>query len=260
MRLFLRDIWKYRKYMIRAAKAELRSEVTNAYLDWFWWVLEPVCNMLIYYLIFGIVFLNSERYYLVFIYSSITMWTFFQKTMVSSVQLIRDSKAIITKVYLPKPVLLLEKMVLNAFKMAISAVIVVVLMLPYRVPVDAHLAGLIPVLCVFFLFTYGCGCILMHFGVYVSDLAYIVSIVLNMLFYFTGIFYSVRDCIPAPWGSVFEAMNPLAFLIAQMRNALIYQNPVAVRGMLCWLVGALILAMLGSRIVYRYENTYVKVI
>ena len=100
----------------------------------------------------------------------------------------------------------------------------------------------------------------MHFGVYVSDLAYIVSIVLNMLFYFTGIFYSVRDCIPAPWGSVFEAMNPLAFLIALMRNALIYQIPVAVRGMLCWLVGALILAVLGSRIVYRYENTYVKVI
>ena len=98
MSILIRDIKKYYRYIIYAAKADLQSEVTNAYLDWFWWILEPVCNMLIYYLIFGVVFKNEEQYYLVFIYSGITMWTFFSRTMTVSVRLIQHSKSIITKV------------------------------------------------------------------------------------------------------------------------------------------------------------------
>ena len=34
-------------YVLYTASADLRSEVTNSYLDWFWWILEPLCNMLI---------------------------------------------------------------------------------------------------------------------------------------------------------------------------------------------------------------------
>ena len=77
MKEFVRDLIKYRSYIVYSGRADLKSEVTNAYLDWFWWILEPVCNMFIYYAIFGIVFHNTEPYYLVFIYSGITMWTFF---------------------------------------------------------------------------------------------------------------------------------------------------------------------------------------
>lgn len=260
MKEIINDTRKYRKYMIRAAKADLKSEVTNAYLDWLWWILEPICNMLIYYLIFGIVFRTSEKYYLVFIYSSLTMWFFFSRTILVSVELIRTSKAIITKVYIPKPILLLEKMLVNVFKMAISCVIIVILMVFYKVPVSYHLIGVIPVLVVFFVFTYGCGCILMHFGVYVSDLFYVVTIALNMLIYFIGIFYSISERFPEPWGKIFENCNPLAFLISQMRNALMYEKSVINLGMVSWAIGSFIIAMIGSHIVYKYENSYAKVI
>lgn len=260
MSILIRDIKKYYRYIIYAAKADLQSEVTNAYLDWFWWILEPVCNMLIYYLIFGVVFKNEEQYYLVFIYSGITMWTFFSRTMTVSVRLIQHSKSIITKVYIPKSVLLLEKMLVNAFKMLISWGIVVVLMIPYRIPVDYHLLWLIPILFVFCMFTYGCGCILMHFGVYMDDLSYIISILLNMMFYFNGIFYSVSNKFPQPLGGVLENVNPIAFLIAAMRKALMYRQEISVSGLLLWLVISIVLSVIGTKIIYRHENSYVKVI
>ncbi len=257
---FGRDIRRFYKYMCFSAKADLTSEVTNAYLDWFWWILEPVCNMLIYYLIFGVIFHNEEKYYMVFIYSALTMWVFFSKTMTISVKLVKDTKGIITKVYIPKQVLLLSKMLVNGFKMLISCGITALLMFPYKIPVDYHLLGLIPVFLCFFIFTYGCGCILMHFGVYVEDLAYIVSIVLNMLFYFNGIFYSVGDAIPRPVGPMLEVANPLAFLIAQMRNALMYERGLSFDGMICWGTLSVVLALVGTKIIYKNENSYVKVI
>lgn len=260
MGILFRDIKKYSRYIIYAAKSDLQSEVTNAYLDWVWWVLEPVCNMLIYYFIFGLVFQNKELYYLVFIYSGITMWGFFSRTMTVSVRLIQHSKSVITKVYIPKPVLLLEKMLVNGLKMLISWGIVIVLMIPYQIPIDYHIFLLIPIMLVFCIFTYGCGCILMHFGVYVDDLSYIVSIVLNMMFYFNGIFYSVADKFPAPYGEILERINPIAFLIAAMRKALMYQQGISASGMLVWFIISIALAWGGTRLIYKYENSYVKVI
>lgn len=260
MSTLLKDIKRYCKYIFYAAKADLQSEVTNAYLDWFWWILEPISNMLIYYLIFGMVFHNEEQYYLVFIYSGITMWTFFSRTMSISVRLVRDSKDIITKVYVPKPVLLLEKMMVSAFKMLISWGIVAILMIPYRIPVDSHLLWLIPVLMIYGIFTYGCGCILMHFGVYMDDLSYIVSIILNMMFYFNGIFYSVSNSFPKPVGNIMENVNPVAFLIAAMRKALMYHQKISLSGLLLWLLASVGLSVIGTKIIYKHENSYVKVI
>ena len=43
--------------------AELKSEVADSYLNWLWWIIEPICFMLIYTFIFGYVFKNSEQYF-----------------------------------------------------------------------------------------------------------------------------------------------------------------------------------------------------
>lgn len=255
-----RDIKKYYNYALYAASADLRSEVTSSYLDWFWWILEPVCNMFIYYFIFGFVFKSTEQYFLVFIFSGITMWNFFNKTITTSVRLIKESKATITRVYIPKQILLIEKMLVNAFKMLISSAIVVTLMIPYQVPVDFRVLEVIPVLITFFIFTYGCGCILMHFGVYIDDLSYIVSILLNMLFYFTGIFYSIMNKFPDPLGLIFERVNPIAFFISAMRYPLLYQTHVPILTLFVWLLFSIILAYVGTKMIYRNENSYVKVI
>ena len=260
LRCLINDIKKYRKYIIYSARVALQAEVTNAYLDWFWWILEPVCSMLIYFIIFGYVFKNTEQYYLVFIYSALTMWFFFSRTINASVKLIKASKGIITKVYIPKTVILLSNMLIFLFKMFISSIVVVVLMMPYRVSIDYHLLGLIPVLGVFFIFCYGIGCYLMHIGVFIEDMSYVIDILLQMLFYFTGIFYSVGKSFPAPLGQIFETVNPLAFFIAQMRNALMYKTDISLKGLAVWFGISVLLAINGSCIVYKNENTYVKVI
>ncbi len=260
IRRFVTDIKEYRRYIIYSTKVGLQAEVTNSYLDWLWWILEPVCSMLVYYIIFGFVFKVSEEYFLVFIYSALSMWNFFNRTVNSSVKLIKASKSIITKVYIPKPIILLSKMMIFAFKMLISSVIVVVLMIPYRVSVDYHLFGIIPVLLVFFLFCYGCGCYLMHIGVFIEDMSYITDITLHMLVYFTGIFYSVSKRFPVPFGIIFEKINPLAFFIAQVRNALLYKGDLSVETLIIWAVISIILAINGTKLIYKNENTYVKVI
>ena len=120
MSRFLKDTKKYYKYAIYSAKSKLQSEVASSYLNWLWWVLDPICFMLIYTLIFGVVFNAKEQYFTVFIFIGLTMWDFFNKTLQQSVKIVKNNKSIVAKVYLPKYILVMVRMFVNGFKMLIS--------------------------------------------------------------------------------------------------------------------------------------------
>ncbi len=257
---FWGDAHKYYKYAVHSAKADLRSEVANAYLDWMWWLIEPFCMMLIYTLIFGVVFKASEEFFPIFIFSGLAMWTFFSRGVSVSVNIVRSSKGIISKVYLPKFILYFARMLVNGFKMLVSFAVVIAMMVIFRVPISGYVLYFIPVMIVFFLFTFGLGSILMHFGVYVNDLSYIVGILLSMLMYFAGTFYSISNRIPAPFGELLEQFNPIAYFIASMRNALLYCKEPQMDLLIMWALVSLVLSALGVYTIYRNENAYVKVI
>lgn len=67
---------KYWKYAIYSSKAQLKAEVANSYLNWLWWVLDPLCFMLIYVFMFGYVFKSKEQYFAIFVFVGITLWDF----------------------------------------------------------------------------------------------------------------------------------------------------------------------------------------
>ena len=117
MKRFWRDLTSHYRYAIYSAKSELKSEVANSYLNWIWWVLEPFCFMLIYAFIFGVVFEAREQYFPAFIFIGITAWDFFNRCLTQSVKLLKNNKSIVTKVYIPKFILLISKMFFNGYKM-----------------------------------------------------------------------------------------------------------------------------------------------
>ena len=256
---FKKDFKKYFKYSIVSAKAQLRSEVANSYLNWIWWVLDPLCFMFIYTFIFGYVFKAKEPYFPVFIFIGLSMWDYFNRTVKTSVRIVKNNKAIVTKVYMPKFILILTKMWVNAFKMLISFGIVALMMIVFRVPLTINILYAVPVMAIMLLFSFGCAAILLHFGVYVEDLSNVMEIVLRFLFYLTGIFYSVESRIPEI-GGLLNKCNPMAFLITSMRKCLMYGETPDFGLLLVWFLASLLLAVAGVRIIYKNENSYVKVI
>lgn len=256
----VKDIKKYWNFLIIATMAQLKSEVNNSYLNWVWWLLEPFCNMLVYTFIFGYVFHASEEYFPVFVFIGVSIWGFFSRNLNASVKLIEANRAIVTKVYIPKQILLIKIMFVNFIKMLLAYAVIAMMMVIYRVPVNLCLVYMIPIFLLLFILTYGICCFLMHFGVYIEDLSYITSIVLMILMYFTGIFYNVEKRIPAPLGAILNKANPVAYLISSMRNAMIDRLEPDKRFFCVWFLVALAVSMVGTRLIYKNENSYVKVI
>lgn len=257
---FCEDMRKYFAYSIVSAKAQLKSEVANSYLNWIWWVLDPVCFMLIYTFVFGYVFNSREPFFPIFIFIGLSMWDFFNRTINQSVKIVKHNKSIVSKVYLPKYVLIETKIWVNGFKMLISFGIVIAMMVLWKVPISFAIIYFVPILFVLVLFTFACSIHLLHFGVYVEDLSNVVTIILRFVFYLTGIFYDVAGRVPAPYGELLNRYNPMAFLLTSMRQALIYCETPHRKLLLFWLAISGLLAIWGVRRIYKEENSYVKVI
>lgn len=257
---FIKDIKKYLSYSFVSAKSQLKSEVANSYLNWLWWILNPVCFMLIYTFIFGYVFKAKEPYFPVFIFIGLSMWDFFSRMVNQSVRIVKANKSIVSKVYLPKYILIVTKMWVNGFKMMISFGIVMAMMAAYRVPITSNILYFFPVIALLFCFSFGCCCWLLHYGVFIEDLSNVVTIVLRMLFYLTGIFYNVTTRMPEPYGDLMIRYNPMAFLLESMRNALLYGKTPHRKLMIAWFLISLVISALGVRKIYKNENSYVKAI
>lgn len=257
---FFRELKQYWGFAVYAARCDLKAEVANSYLNWLWWIFEPVSSMIIYVIIFSGVFHTDEAYFPVFVFIGITFWDFFNRCIMSSIDLIRGNQHIISRVYMPKYILLVQRMLVLAFKMLINLGVIAVMLVIYRVPVGINIFFLIPTVLVFFVFCFACGVILLHLGVYVSDLFNAINIILNLMFYMTGIFFNVQSSFPYPIGYLLQRANPVAHLIFCARKSLLYNETPSCIMLTVWLVISLLIAILGVRFIYRNENDYVKMI
>ncbi len=260
MKRFFNDFKKYARYMKYSTKAGLKAEIANSHLSWMWWFLDPICFMVIYTFIAEVVFARSEPYFPVYVFIGLTVWNFFSKVMTGSVKLVKNQKSILTRVYLPKWILSIEKMGNLFFKMCISFALVLILMIIFQVPFSLQLFNLIPVTIVLLVITFGFSTILLHFGVFMEDLSNIVSIFLRLLFYLSGIFYNVYSRVPEPYNKILLRGNPAAFIIEQSRKIIIYQQVPDYLWLSIWMAIGLAVSIIGVATIYKYENSYAKVI
>lgn len=257
---FFADIKKYGQYMVYAAKTDLKAEVADSYLNRLWWLLEPLFNMIVYVIVFGNMMGNSVENYATFVFSAFLMWNYFSKSVNYSVKAVRYSKDIITKVYIPKFVLLLSNMILNMMKLLFSMIVLVIMLVVFRVHIGINIIWVIPAFIVMILLSFGVGMIFLHFGVYIDDLSYAVGILLNMLMFMSGIFYEVMTTLPEPLNNIVMILNPVAIFTDTMRNALLYNQASNLPALGMWFIIAVILCCVGVHTVYKNENSYVKIV
>lgn len=259
-------IKRYNPYSVYAAKSELKGEVSSSYLTWIWWILDPVLFMLVYVFITVVVFRSNGEYLPVVVIIGLTVWNFFNKNVSISVRIVNTFKGIVSKIYIPKYMLILEKMYVNFFKMLISFGIVIGFMLAYHIPFRIQLICCIPIIVLLFVLTLSICIIVAHFGVYVNDLYNIVQVILRFMFYLSGVFYDIGDRLGERmflglnlnW--LMTHGNPIAYLIDELRSIIIYGEWMNLKMFLYWTILSFVLLFIGLHLMYRHENSYVKVV
>lgn len=257
---FVKDVKRFANYTVFSSKAELKSEVADSFLSWLWWFLDPLLFMFVYSFIAITVFKSNVQYFCAFVFLGLNTWNFFNKTVKSSVKLVAGNKMIVTKVYIPKFMFILQKMGVYGFKMVVSNLLTIVIMFIYRVPISWRMLYFIPLTIFLILLTFAVSTIMIHFGVFVEDLFNIVNVVLQLGFYLSGIFYSIENKLPKKYSDMLLAINPIGLVITDLRRVVLYNQDPHWLKLAVWTGICLLVAIIGTKMIYKYENSYVKVI
>lgn len=177
-----------------------------------------------------------------------------------SVKCVRNNRDIVTKIYVPKYILLLTNMVLNFIKLLFSFAVLIVMLCIFHVPISWTVIWLIPSYLLMLLLAFGIGMIFLHYGVFVDDLGYAVNILLSMLMFLSGIFYDVITSLSEPLNHMLMCINPVVIFVDTMRGALLYNRIANIPLIGIWTVLSLLIGYIGIHIVNKNENGYVKVI
>lgn len=268
MKRFISDLKKFQGYVLYSARSELKAEVAGSFLSWLWWILDPLLYMLVYSFIALLVFKSGEPHFSVFVFIGLNIWQFFSKSVKTAVRLVTSNKNIVTKVYIPKHMFILEKMGVFGFKMMVSFALTAVFLLfdgLFFEPVNIglYILWIVPLFALLFVITFAVSIIIMHFGVFIEDLLNIITVVLQLGFYVSGIFYSIESRLGAKYALLSDILvnvNPIALIITDMRSVIIGDGSLHFVALAIWTVIGAVLAVIGIKVIYKFENSYVKII
>ena len=214
----------YVNLLLQFVKRDINSQYAGSIGGLLWTIITPLSQLLVYSFLFSMVFkIRMSRLdagtdsFIVFFLSGLLPWTAFSDALSKSTGVVIQNANLITKVAFPVGLLPVST-VCSSFVLAGSGWALFLLWLIWNGDPSIYWLLLpLPVI-FFFMFTLGLAWILSSICVYLRDIQQILSIVLNLWFYFTPILYPI-SMVPSSMQWAIK-LNPVYYFIELIRGLL----------------------------------------
>ena len=253
-----KNLYKNHEYILHYAGIMLKQRVAGNYLGFLWLFIQPFMFMLIYSFVVMVLFANRTENFNILVIIGLNAWTLFQRTvMISSTSIVRN-KVVFEQVYFHKFVYPAIYLVSYMYEFLIATGLVVIMLVYSGIPITWHFLEMIPVLLSAMLFSFGCGLIVAHIGVYLFDLPNILEFSLRFIFYLSPIMWTFdQRNFPFMW---LLQWNPIAVIIGSFRSCMLYGKSPVYWYLLVISLCSCVLIYIGYSLISRYEDEYARII
>lgn len=210
---------QYRYLLKQLVDRDFRVKYKSSALGMVWSLLNPLLTMLVYLFVFSTIFKSDIKNFPVYLMSGIVLFSYFSESTNLGMASIVGNSALITKVYMPKLIYPLSKVLSSAINLCISMIPLCLVMLITGVTIHKSILLLPIVVGFLIMFSFGMSLILATMNVFFRDTQFLWSVLLMMLNFLTPIFYP-ESIIPAQFTAIYH-MNPLYQIIYFMRTIII---------------------------------------
>ena len=252
---YLSEAWRRREFAILVPAQDLRAQNMDTVLGQLWHLVNPALLVGVYFLVFGVVLDTSRgvENFLGFLIVGVVLFHLTQRVVQDSAVCISRNLGLIRSVQFPR--ILLPAATLNgqtaAFAPAVILAMAAVVVTGER-PSMRWLA-LPAVLAAQFMFNLGAALLVARIGASLSDLQQLLPHLFRLLFYASGVIFSVEAFVTSPgWRRAF-ALNPLYDVITCARWSLLGESADGwvVVGLLGWCI---VMPVLGFVVFHRSEQ------
>lgn len=211
---------KYKALLGRLVQRDLKVKYRRSVLGYLWSLLNPLLMMLVMTLVFSYMFRYNIPNYPIFLITGQTLFSFFNESTTMAMDSIINNSALIKKVYIPKYIFPLSRVLSSFVTFLFSLAAIVIVMIFTKTPFTPVIL-LFPLPLVYVLvFSIGLGMILSVCAVYFRDTRYLYSVLVMAWMYLTPIFYPLES-LPQVL-QPFEKFNPLYSFIECFRDIVLY--------------------------------------
>jgi len=219
--LNLRDLWIYRELLYFLTLRDVKVRYKQTILGVAWVVMQPLLTTIIFTVFLGLlVKVPSDGIpYPLFAYAGLLPWTFFSGAVANSSNSLVGSAHLITKVYFPRMIIPGAAVGARLVDFAISAVILVGLMIYYNVSLTWSILMLPALVLLIMLLTLGLGMWTSALNVKYRDVGVALPVLIQLGMYVSPVLYPL-SLVPERWRLVYS-LNPLVGILENFRAALL---------------------------------------
>lgn len=222
------ELWSYRTLIANLTQRELKSKYKRSVLGWAWSLLNPAATLGVYTLVFGVFFQaqpppaanSGATVFALYLFTGLIVWNLFSQVITGGMGALVGNGPLLKKVYFPPECPVVANTLVVLSQTAVEALILVVIMvLVGNVSATFFIWPIVLTLLV--AFSLGLALVLSVLNVYYRDIQYLVTIVLQFLFYATPIIYRI-DQVPEEIGGIparrLIELNPISQYVAATRD------------------------------------------
>jgi lipopolysaccharide transport system permease protein/teichoic acid transport system permease protein len=256
MKKYIREILKRKDLLLYLVKSGLKAEHRNSFLGYFWWLLDPLLNALVYYFLVVVILGRGGENYGVFLIIGLVAWRWTSSVVSSSARSIVSQASIINQVYLPKAIFPATRTISQMVNFFFGLVVVAILLLAYGIVPGWQIVFLPIVIMVQLLIMLSISLIVAYICVFVRDIDNIMGHITRVWFYASPIIWE-GGRLPAEYQWVVK-MNPLAHVLGAYRDILMYRATPDLLVLSIIGSSALVVCVLAILYYSRYEHKIIK--
>lgn len=226
-----KSLFAYRALIIQLVKREITGRYRGSFLGVIWSFLNPLLMITIYTFVFGIVFKSRWRAasadpmeFAVVMFAGVLIHGLIAECITRAPALIVGNVNFVKKVVFPLETLAWVSMGTALFHSLIAMIIFIGAILLWQGNVPASVL-LVPIIMMpFVLLTVGLVWFISALGVYLRDIGQLMGIVSSLLMFLAPVFYPLSSVPHSLSGYLY--LNPITFIVEQVRNAAIWGQPV----------------------------------
>lgn len=253
----VRKIFSLRKYsfmLMQLIKRDFKVRYRGSLLGVLWSVLNPLLNMLVLSIVFSQVFKAVDNYKM-YLLSGLVIFNYFGEATNMGVTSVVSNFGLLTKVYFPKSILPLSKVLSSGINFLISLAVFFVLGSFMGVHIWWGYIFILYVMACLLLFAAGMSFILATLQVFMRDVQHLYGVIITIWMYSTPILYPI-DVIPAKFQLIFRA-NPLYIFIDFLRQITLYSSIPTYRSFLYCALWGICIFVIGAIVFVKKQSKFI---
>lgn len=227
----------YRFLLKQLVARDFKIKYKRSVLGVLWSFVNPLLVMCVQYVVFSTIFRSDLEHYQVYLLSGIVLFNFFSESSNVGMYAISGNAGLITKVYVPKYIYPVSKVVSTGINLLVSLLPLLIMSLATGVRITRAWLLLSFDLLFLLVFCIGMGFILSAVMVFFRDMQFIWSVFCMVFTYATPIFYP-ESILPDEWKGMLS-VNPMYHFIRFFRKIILEGiSPQPMDYVVCFLISA----------------------